>query len=135
MTILLDTGVFVALRNADDKLHYRSKALMRSALRSEFGNLYTTDYIIDEAITSALVRTKRRDLAVDIGKYIMDSPRIIKLWTDREVFELAWQKFGSLKDSLLSFTDCITLAHMEKHGIELLLSFDSGFDGLVQRIA
>lgn len=80
------------------------------------------------------MRTKRHDLAIDIGRYIIDSPRIIKLWTTREVFKLAWQKFEAFKSKLISFTDCTTLAHMEKNNIKRILSFNSGFDGVVQRI-
>jgi hypothetical protein len=44
------------------------------------------------------VRTRRHDLALDMGKYIIESPRITKLWTTKEIFELAWQKFQTLKD-------------------------------------
>ena len=107
---------------------------MKRALKAEFGAIYTSDYIIDEAITTALIRTRRHDLAIDIGKYIIESPRINKLWTTKEIFELAWQKFQALKDKPLSFTDCTTLAHIEKNGIKKILSFDSGFDGLIQRV-
>jgi predicted nucleic acid-binding protein len=107
---------------------------MKKALKAEYGRIYTSDYIIDEAVTTALVRTRRRDLAVDVGKYIIESPRITKLWTNMEIFELAWQKFEALKDKPLSFTDCTTLAHIQKNKIKQILSFDSDFDGLVQRI-
>jgi len=123
----------VALRNADDELHTRSRELMKKALKAEFGTVCTSDYIIDEAVTTALVRTRRDDLALDNGKYIIESPRITKLWTTKETFELAWQKFQTLKDKPLSFTDCTTLAHMQKNRMKQTLSFNSGFDGLVQR--
>ncbi len=134
MAVFIDTGIFVALRNADDEYHERSKELMKKALKAEFGRIYTSDYIIDEAITTALVRTRRRDLAIDIGKYIIEAPRITKLWTTKEIFELAWQKFQTLKDKPLSFTDCTTLAHIQKNQIKQILSFDSCFDGLIKRI-
>jgi len=134
MAVFIDTGVFVALRNADDELHARSKELMKKALKAGYGRIFTSDYVIDEAITTTLVRTRRHDLAVDIGNYIVGSPRIIKLWTSRELFELAWEKFKALKEKSLSFTDCTTLAHMEKNQIKEIVSFDSGFDGLVKRI-
>lgn len=134
MTIFIDTGIFIALRNADDELHTRSKELMKKALKADYGRIYTSDYIIDEAVTTALVRTRRHDLATDIGKYIIESPRITKLWTTKEIFELAWQKIKTLKDKPLSFTDCTTLAHIQKNQIKQILSFDSDFDGLVQRV-
>lgn len=134
MAVFVDTGVFVALRNADDELHVRGKQLMKKALKGEFGRVYTSDYVIDEAVTTALVRTRRHDLAVDIGKYIIESPRIAKLWTTKDIFDAAWQKFKAFKDQPLSFSDCVSLALTEKTRIKQIMSFDSGFDGLIQRI-
>jgi predicted nucleic acid-binding protein len=134
MAVFIDTGIFVALRNADDELHGRGKELMKRALKSDFGRIFTSDYIIGEAITTALVRTKKHDLAVDLGEYIIESPRISKLWVDEECFEKAWQKFKALKDKPLSFTDCTSLELIEKNGIKQIMSFDCGFDGLVPRI-
>lgn len=134
MTIFIDTGVFVGLRNADDELHTRSKELMKKTLKAEFGRAYTSDYVIDEAITTALARTRRHALAIDIGKYIIESPRITKLWTTENIFKNAWQKIQTIKDKPLSFTDCVTLAQTETNNIKQILSFDSGFDGLINRI-
>lgn len=134
MAVFIDTGVFVALRNADDELHTRSKELMKQALKGEFGRIHTSDYVIDEAITTALVRTRRHDLAVDLGRYIIESPRITKLWTTEDTFDMAWKKFKTFKHKPLSFSDCISLALMEKNRIKQIISFDSGFNGLTQRI-
>jgi len=134
LAVFIDTGVFVALRNADDELHIRSKQLIKKALKGEFGRVYTSDYVVDEAVTTALVRTRRHDLAVDIGKYIIESPRITKLWTAKDAFDVSWQKFKTFKDKPLSFTDCASLALMEKNHIKQIMSFDSGFDGLIQRV-
>jgi hypothetical protein len=134
MAVFIDTGIFVALRNADDEFHIRSKELMKRALKGEFGGVFTSDYVIDEAITTALVRTRRHDLAVDLGKYIIESPRIAKLWTREDTFDVAWKKFQTFKDKPLSFSDCVSLALMEKNRIKQIISFDSGFNGLTQRI-
>ncbi|MFB3888635.1 MAG: type II toxin-antitoxin system VapC family toxin [Candidatus Bathyarchaeia archaeon] len=130
----MDTGVFVALRNADDEFHKRSEELMRRALKSEFGRIYTSDFVIDEAVTTALVRTRRHDFAVDMGKYIIESPRIVKLRVEEDCFNEAWKKFKLLKDKPLSFTDCTSLSLIEKFGIKHILSFDAGFDGVVPRV-
>jgi hypothetical protein len=134
MAIFIDTGIFVALRNADDELHARSEELMRNALKGGFGRICTSDYVVDEAITTALMRTKRHDLAIDLGTYIIESPRITRLWIAEDSFEMAWEKFKAFSDKPLSFTDCASLALMEKNHIKQIMSFDSGFDGLVQRI-
>jgi len=107
---------------------------MRRILKGEFGAAYTSDYVIDEAVTTALTRTKRLELAIDIGEFILSSPRIIKLRVSEDAFNAAWELFKSLKERFLSFTDCTSLALMEKNGIKRIASFDSGFDGLVERI-
>jgi len=49
MAVFIDTGIFVALHNADDEFHLRSKELMKQALKSDLGRIFTSDYIIDEA--------------------------------------------------------------------------------------
>ena len=134
MPIFIDTGIFVAQRNAEDINHKKSKELLILALKGNWGKIYTSDYIIDEAITTALARTKRHDIAVDLGSFIIDSPSFNKLVVDSEVFNEAWKKFKTFKDKGLSFTDCISLALSEKYGIKQIMSFNCGFDGLIQRI-
>ena len=135
MTVFVDTGIFVALHNADDTFHLRSKELVRQALNGDFGRIYTSDYVIDEAVTTALVRTKKHDLAQDLGSHIISSARITKIFVNEEIFQYAWKKFVTLKDKALSFTDCTSLAIMETKKIKQILSFDSDFDGLTKRIS
>jgi uncharacterized protein len=134
MAVFVDTGIFVALHNADDDFHSRSKELMKQALKSDFGRIFTSDYVIDEAITTALVRTKKHDLALDLGRFIIESPRITKVWVGEDSFEAAWKKFSMFKDKPLSFTDCTSIAIIEAKGIKQIMSFDRGFDGLITRI-
>lgn len=52
---------------------------MKNALKGNLGRICTSDYIVDEAIATALARTKKHDIAVELGSYIIESPRIIKL--------------------------------------------------------
>jgi len=129
--VFVDTGVFVALRNRDDKYHGRAKELMRRALRGEFGAIFTSDYVFDEAVTVALVRTRRMDLAVDVGSYILSSPRIRMIYVDRIIFEDAWRIFQKYSDRMLSFTDATTVAIMQRYGIFHLMTFDNRFKGIV----
>ena len=107
---------------------------MRRALKGEFGRIYTSDYAVDEAVTTALVRTRRHDLAVDIGKYIIESPRITKLQVTEDTFNTAWETFKTLKDHPMSFTDCASMTLIKKNNIKQIMSFDSGFNGLIPRI-
>ncbi len=134
MAVFVDTGAFLALYDMDDRYHQRSKELMKVALTGNFGRLCTSDYIIDEAITTLLVRTRKHQLAVELSNYLIESPRMTKLTVDHDVFTAAWTKFKAFQDKGLSFTDCTSLALAERHGIKQIMSFDCGFDGLTQRI-
>ena len=134
MAVFVDTGIFVAVRNRKDINHQRAKELMRQALKARFGIIRTSDYVVDEAVTTALARTRNHQIAVNTGRYILSSPRIETLPVLADDFDLAWRKFQTIPDKLLSFTDCTSLALMERRGIERIMSFDSGFDGLADRI-
>lgn len=132
--IFLDTGVLVVARNRSDNLHAKAVPLMERALRGEFGRVCTSDFIVDEAITTALARTHRQDLAVNTGRLVIDSPRIELLPVGRGEFQSAWDKFQKMRERPMSFTDCTSLALMQVHGIERIMSFDAEFDGLVERV-
>lgn len=134
MAVFIDTGLFLALYDVEDTYHKRSNELFKNALTGKLGRLYTSDYIIDEALTILVVRTKQHNIAVELGKYLMESPRVTRLTVDSDVFADAWTKFQNLKDKFLSFTDCTSLALAEKYRIKQLMSFDSDFDGLAERI-
>ena len=134
MAVFVDTGAFLALYDIDDRYHQRSKELMKVALAGNSGRLCTSDYIIDEVITTLLVRTRKPQLAVELGKYLIESPRVTKLIVDQDVFTAAWTEFQAHQDKGLSFTDCTSLALAKRHGIKQIMSFDCRFDGLTQRI-
>ena len=134
MAVFIDTGIFVAARNRSDINHTRSKELMRQALTGQYGRIYTSDYIIDEAITAALARTHSLEISKNTGRFIIESTRIVKLHVAEREFSKAWRKFQDLNKPL-SFTDVTTLTLMEEHGIEKVMSFDRDFDGLAKRVS
>jgi predicted nucleic acid-binding protein len=124
--------VFVGARNSRDDMHSLSVGVIKKALKGAYGAVYTSDYVVDEAVTLALARTGRPEIAFDIGDFIFKSDRIRLLWTDRNVFALAWEMFRRYSERRLSFTDCISLAHIENRKIKFILSYDSGFRGLIE---
>jgi len=134
MAVFIDTGIFVGGRNRNDVNHARAKELLRSALSGEFGRIFTSDYIVDESVTLALVRTRNLQIAVNVGRFIIDSPRIEKLVITRDEFNEAWNRFQKLGKKFLSFTDCTSLVLAEKRGASKIMSFDSHFDGLMERV-
>jgi len=51
---------------------------MKRALMAEFGVIHTSDYVVDEAVVTALARTRNHQIAVNTGRHILDSERIEK---------------------------------------------------------
>jgi predicted nucleic acid-binding protein len=47
MAIFIDTGVFVAALGLDKRLHKQGKKLMVAVMERKFGDVYTSEYIID----------------------------------------------------------------------------------------
>ncbi|MHA1650810.1 MAG: type II toxin-antitoxin system VapC family toxin [Candidatus Helarchaeota archaeon] len=134
MGVFIDTSGFVAVRNEDDVNFNSAKRVMNSLLRSEYGAIYTSDYVFDEATTLALVRTQNKRLSIDIGNYILKSKKIRLIFTTIDDFNMAWKLFLKYKDRQLSFTDCTILSIMTRLNINYIFSYDSHFDGLKTRL-
>jgi len=138
MSVFVDSGVFVAFHNTKDANHTRALELMKEIVAGRLGSAYTSDYVFDEAVTVALVRTRRPEIALTVGRMVLGElikPFLVVLRVDGEAFKEAWRLFPNYAGRGLSFTDCTSVALMRLRGIESLLSFDMGFDGIVSRIS
>jgi hypothetical protein len=137
LSVFIDSGVFVAFHNKRDANHDKAKDLVKRIANGAMGSAYTSDYIFDESVTLALIRTKRQDIALGVGRMILGEltkPFTIMLRVDAGAFREAWNLFPRYTERGLSFTDCTSMALMKMMGIEKIVSFDSGFDGLVTRV-
>ena len=127
----------MAFANVSDRDHARSVKVFDKIRRGEHGQPYSSDYVLDEAVTTALARTKRVDSAIRVGKLILGSPeegipplaRMLRV--DEITFSGAWDVFKSGRHPQLSFTDHTILWQVKGMKDGLLATFDSGFDGLV----
>jgi predicted nucleic acid-binding protein len=138
MTVFLDTGIFVAFHNTRDANHTRALELIRTLVEGEFGIGYTSDYVFDEAVTVALVRTGKPENALAVGRMILGeitAPFLAILRVGEEDFKEAWRLFSQHADRGLSFTDCTSIALLRTKGIKSIVSFDADFDGIVPRIS
>ena len=138
MTIFVDTGVLYAAADEDAPRHREATAGLTAVLDGRHGQPSTSDYVFDEVVTLATMRTGRPEHARRVGDRILgvgDYPDVFVIYsvTD-DVFERARELLDAHPDHLLSFTDATTLALVERHDIDTLLSFDDDFDGLVERI-
>jgi len=138
MSVFVDTGVFVAFHNTKDVNHSRASELMRKIVTGRLGSAYTSDYVFDEAVTVALVRTRRPEIALTVGRMILGeftNPFLVVLRVNGEAFKEAWKLFSQYAEKGLSFTDCTSVVLMRMRDVESLVSFDTDFDGIVPRIS
>jgi len=110
MSVFVDTGAFLAYRNKRDKYHEFALKLFTDALKRKYGQMYTSDYIYDETLTLALVRTNNIAVALDIA---------------------AFKKYSGRN---LSFTDAVSIEIMKEFNIEKYFGFDSHFNGIVESL-
>lgn len=139
MSVLVDTGVIVAALNQRAPDHHQAKNGLDAAFSGRYGRVFTTDYVFDEVVTLALKKTRSHETAMVMANTLLGrdgSPRLFDmLMMTGAVFREAVDVFGKYTDQALSFTDATTIAFMRRRGIDQVLSFDRGFDGIVARLA
>lgn len=141
MSVFVDTGVFYAAFDRTASRHETARSALETVLRSaEYGKVVTSEYVYDETVTLTLRRTGRTSEAIDVGRRIRSiedgssptGPTI--LFSSPSLFDVAVDTFDRFADHTLSFTDAMTIAMMDQHAIDAVLSFDDDFDGIVERI-
>lgn len=138
MSVFVDTGVFYAHHDTDASRHDVGSAALNTVLRSpEYGHVLTSDYIYDESVTLTHRRTGDIDAGLEIGRRIRGEgyPSAVELLhSSATVFDRAVTIHQTYAEHQLSFTDAMTVAHVEHHDIDYVLSFDNDFDGIVTRL-
>ena len=114
LVVILDTGFLVALRNEKDIHNLKATKIMEDLLKGTYGTIIVSDYIFDESITLAMIRTKKLHLVKDIHSYILKSKKIKLVFVGEKAFFEAWILFIKYFDQKLSFTDCTILALQNK---------------------
>lgn len=134
MTVLVDTGVLVALINPKDALHQRAKAAMARILRREHGEPLGADVVLDEGLALLQKRHPVRISAESLaalfwgGKNKM--PALRRISTDEDVLREATDLYFHHFSDQLSFTDCTLLVHARRLGADI-----ATFDGNLKDLA
>lgn len=119
--ILVDTSALLALLDADDPRQGQVRATF--AERPD-DDLVTHGYVIAESIAVA-----RRRLGVDGVVALMDDvlPAIEVLEVDRATHATAQARYRDSLPSGVSFVDQVSLAVLEREGIDIVFVLDSDF--------
>jgi predicted nucleic acid-binding protein len=137
MSVFVDTGVFYAHHDRDAERHAAAVDAMDALLDGEFGRPYTSDYVYDETVTLTRMRTGSFEAARTVSDRILGAgsfPDVFELvHVGRDDFEATVDVWRQYRDHDLSVTDANSIALCERYDIDTVLSFDSDFDGLVDR--
>jgi predicted nucleic acid-binding protein len=137
MSVLVDTGVFYAHHDTDAERRDDAVAAFDDLLDGAYGQPYTSDYVFDETVTLTRVRTGSFEAADTVGSRILGEDRFPDVFevlrVEPDDYEAALETFRRYDDHDLSFTDAMTVHLGESRGIDAVLSFDSDFDGVVDR--
>ncbi|MCP4760692.1 MAG: type II toxin-antitoxin system VapC family toxin [archaeon] len=139
MAIFLDTGFYFSLINKKDKYHHIAQELFKKMNTGIHGVIYTSDFILDEALTLINIRTygKRNDLVEKMFNLFMGEEPIAKLIKVQEkwIYEIySMQKRMTKPNNPLSFTDASNIILCNKLQIDKIISFDEHYRGILEII-
>ena len=138
MSLFLDTGVVVAAHNVRDANHARALEILGEVRAGTHGTAYSSDFVLDEAVTLALVRTRSRETALDVGRFFLpDRPEeafVVLIHVDEATVRRAWDSFRR-RETSLSFTDWTIVETAKALRIDRVASFDADLDPWVVRIS
>lgn len=126
MAVFIDTGIIVALYNERDALRPKAVEIMKQVSNSTYGAVYTSEYIVDEAVTLLFIRTGNRNLSKDLAKRLLLSKSMELLHVDENTFKESGSRYLAQREEL-SFTDCTTVELMKQNEIEFIATFDAEF--------
>lgn len=126
MKLFLDTGPIVAYYNKRDRDHPTALESFEKISESStpYTKLYTSDYVLDEAITNCRARTRNHKLSVQLGTDIFSSKTIVLLKVDEDALQRSWDLYKQRSDVEFSFTDCTIASLCKTHGINTIFTFD-----------
>ncbi|MDI6793213.1 MAG: PIN domain-containing protein [bacterium] len=107
--VMVDTSGWKAVYDASDEFHTQASDTWMELKRRKV-SLYTTDYILDEALTLLRITVGHR-LAVQFGRDVRGSRIINIIDLDREIKEEAWKIFVRYQDK--RFSSDLVLSYLE----------------------
>lgn len=138
MTVLVDTSVVYADHDTDAARHDAASTALEAVYDGAFGAPYISDYVFDEAITLARTRTRSHAAATRLADRLRGRDRFPDVYellrVSAAVFRDALTVFERYDDQQLSFTDATTVALVDRHDLDRVLSFDDDFDGVADRL-
>jgi predicted nucleic acid-binding protein len=142
MGAFLDTGFYLGLSHPKDRYAEISGKMLNELATGNYGVLYTSYFIVNEVTTLAAIRSNNNVKVLNhLEKLLWGNEKIASILPFDNIFEFeTWQLFKKVNTidlkgkKPMSFTDISSIILCNHHQIEYIVSFDSHFDGFLQRI-
>ncbi len=123
--VFVDTSGWVALFVENDQNHKKAVSIFEEIKNSKVP-IYTSDYCIDETITTILARGSHKQ-SVLAGEALFTSKIIKIVHVCPDYLQAAWELYQKYKDKMFSFTDVTSFAIMKDLNIKKSFAFDREF--------
>ncbi len=125
MKLFVDASAWIGMFDEHDKYHSVASQSINH-IRHD-ADLFTSDYILDEALTYILNRAGKQ-IAVQCGKWAINAHFVTIFRVDEAVWQDAWDMFQSYEDKQWAFTDCTSFVLMRQHKLHRAFTFDHHFE-------
>lgn len=127
----------MAIYSTQDAFHQKAAKALPQLQRGKHGKLFVSDYVLAETLNFFVARSRDPSFADRVATDLLGETsakwlQVIRV--DGPMWTAAREKFRALCKAGLSFTDCTSIAAVELLGLDGIVSFDGGFDGLVTRL-
>ena len=137
--IIIDSNIYVAYFNKRDENNKRSKELVSQLLKGEYGNRFTISEVFSEVSAILFRQTGNKNIVEKAWNTIYEKEKTwgFKIIITKEMILKAWTMFNkyTTKKVPLSFVDSLLIVTAQLNSIDSILSFDSEFDGIINRIS
>lgn len=123
--VFIDTSGWVALFVENDKYHKKAASIF-DEIKNSKALIYTSDYVVDETVTTILVRGSHKQ-SVLAGEALFTSKIIKIIPICPDYLPAAWELYQKYKDKMFSFTDVTSFVIMKALNIRKALAFDREF--------
>jgi hypothetical protein len=129
--------MLVSAYAAKDAFHEQAVRALKNLQAGAYGRVFVTNFVIAETLNFFVARARDPRFPERLASELLGEegpPWLTIVTVDESLWRLAREKFRASSKSGLSFTDCTSIAAIEILGLDGIVSYDSGFDGIVRRI-
>ena len=127
--VFWDTAAFVALGNADDKLHKAATAVSQK-LALEKAHILTTDAVLIKVANtfSKVAWLTAAQQIIAAVRQSADMGAVTVVHVDEELWDRGWRLFVERSDKNWGLTDCISFVVMQDRQISQAFTSDHHFE-------